>query len=156
AWGSTCFEDQDAARQGRKSLEEDIKGAIVAPTICQPIQDKWEGFNCPLASLPPLPCVLVRRAYVDTMTVPTGKVPIQIAEPGSKGDRLLDAFCKMYSLHPQTKSGQQMRVGMTRLGGQAATGCSILFGTNVAFGNLQRGQEEIWIDHFSLETVGAL
>src|SRR5262249_11472608 len=87
AWGATDYKEQDEARQDRRPLETDIKGALGRTDICEKIRNRWKEefiFYADLAQLPKAPSVVVREGKADQPSLhrPNVKVEQHVARPG--------------------------------------------------------------------------
>jgi GAF domain-containing protein len=163
AWGCMTFLEQDHAHARRDSLERDLDNALHnRQNYCQGIRDAWRAhfFRCGLGSMPEGPC-LVRRYTGRPLPSPSrGRIAWCLqAQPGSDPDRLLDDFCDLFGIRPESMAGRKMCVGTVPLGrpGDVGGPSSVLFVTNVVFHDPAKGDPEpASVEDFSCESLDAL
>jgi GAF domain-containing protein len=156
AWGCRDADEQSKAHYRGAELQVELDQVLKDSTpYCGPLRRAWSRFRVEVP-LPLAPCLITRDRSGIAEFAGRTRVLHHSAHPGDGLWKLLNAFCGLFDIAPDSKAGGGIQLGMVRLDDLSAPRpASVLFVTNVGFSRTDRGSEP-YFDPITRETMEVL
>ena len=157
AWGCRGATEQFEAHHGGRELQVDLDRVLEDSTLCcKSLREHWRKFGVEVP-LPRTPCLIVRAPTESDESPGHAGVMTHYAARNEGLAKLLDSFCGIFGIRPESDTGRRFQLAMIRLDGRSTPRPprSVLFATNVAFSRYE-SSDAAHCHPITVDTVGVL
>jgi GAF domain-containing protein len=156
AWGGRNAAEQYDAHYRRSELQSELEQVLKDATpFCKSLRRAWSQFRVEVP-LPLAPCLISRARHGSDQIPGRGRVLHHYAQPWDGLWMLLNAFCVLFDIDPDSPAGAGMQLGMVRLDDLSAPRpTSVMFVTNVGFSSSETGYGH-YFDPITRPTIDVL